>query len=284
MTAAAHSAPATLEGRIGVDIGRRLPLEEGIRWASAHGVHFIDVELDVGANAIDTFDDHRSAAIRSACKSEGVTLRLHTLSAVNVAEYSIHVREGVDRYLRAYVDAAVRLGAAGVVVHAGYHFGKDKASRMEAGLERLGNLARYAEEAGARILLENLNKEPVEAEVHYLAHTIEEWRYYYERIASPAFGLSFTANHAHLVEEGVEGFLAHLPVDRVDEVRLADCFRNGHEQHLRPGQGNFDFGSLFVRLDAMGYEGPYINAFASLDDMLQGRIFMVEAARAAGLK
>jgi len=46
--------------------------------------------------------------------------------------------------------------------------------------------------------LENLNKEPVDAEVHYLAHTIPEWKYYYDAIDSPAFALSFTANHAHL--------------------------------------------------------------------------------------
>lgn len=49
------------------------------------------------------------------------------------------------------------------------------------------------------ILLENLNKEPVEAEVHYLAHTNEEWRFYFERIQAPGFKPSFTVNHAHLV-------------------------------------------------------------------------------------
>ena len=76
---------------------------------------------------------------------------------------------------------------------------------MEAGLERLKRIAAYAESKGALILLENLNKEPEDSEVHYLAHTVEEWRYYYERIQSPAFGLSFTANHAHLVPEGIDG-------------------------------------------------------------------------------
>ena len=58
---------------------------------------------------------------------------------------------------------------------------------MEAGLERLKRIVAHAEKKGALILLENLNKEPEDAEVHYLAHTIEEWRYYYERIQSPAF-------------------------------------------------------------------------------------------------
>ena len=34
--------------------------------------------------------------------------------------------------------------------------------------------------------------EPADAEVHYLAHTLEEWRYYWPLLASSAFRLSFT--------------------------------------------------------------------------------------------
>ncbi|HEY3847752.1 MAG TPA: sugar phosphate isomerase/epimerase, partial [Acetobacteraceae bacterium] len=108
--------------------------------------------------------------------------------------------------------------------------------------------------------------------VHYLAHTLEEWRWYYERIESPAFALSFTANHGHLVPEGVAGFIDAMPIGRVVEVRLADCFRNGHEQHLRPGEGDFDFPDLFRRLDAKGFAGHYMNAFGSLEDMLNARV------------
>jgi sugar phosphate isomerase/epimerase len=129
----------------------------------------------------------------------------------------------------------------------------------------------YAETKNTRLLLENLNKEPPDAEVHYLAHTLEEWRWYYEKIQSPAFALSFTANHAHLVPEGVAGFLASIPLERVAEVRLADCFRNGKEEHLLPGQGDFDFSELFQGLTRRGYQGHYMNAFGSLDDMLSAR-------------
>ena len=37
--------------------------------------------------------------------------------------------------------------------------------------------------------MENLNKEPDNAEVHYLAHTVDEWRYYFDDIHSSAFKL-----------------------------------------------------------------------------------------------
>jgi sugar phosphate isomerase/epimerase len=272
-----------LRDRIGVDIGRRAKLEDGIAWAAKHGVRYIDIQLDTAANALTTFDDRRAAGIRDACEKHGISLGLHTLSAVNVAEYSPFVADAVEEYLRAYVDIYPRLGAKWIVVHAGYHFGSDKQMRMDAGLERLKRVAGYAEKKGARILLENLNKEPEDAEVHYLAHTVEEWRYYFERIDSPAFALSFTANHAHLVPEGIAGFVDALDMDMVYEVRLADCFRNGHEEHLKPGAGNLDFGDMFRRVEGKGFKGHYTNAFTTLDDMLWARDYLADQARAAGV-
>ncbi len=262
---------ARFRDRIGIDIGRKLRLEDAIAWAATNGVGIIDVQLDTGDNAFTRFDAPRAHAIRTACDKNNIRLGLHTLSAVNVAEYAPLVGEAVDAYLRAYVDAATLLGAGWIVVHAGFHFTDDVPMRMRTGLERLQRLVAYAEAKGAKILLENLNKEPKDAEVHYLAHTLAEWQYYYEKIDSPAFALSFTANHAHLVPEGVEGFLAEIPLARIEEVRLADCFRNGIEQHLPPGQGDFDFPSLFHALESRGYRGHYTNAFGSLDDMRTAR-------------
>lgn len=272
-----------LKERIGIDIGRRAKLEDGIAWAAKHGVRYVDIQLDTAANAITTFDDRRAGAIRESCEKHGISLGLHTLSAVNVAEYSPFVADAVEQYLKAYVDVFPKLGAKWIVVHAGYHFSSDKQMRMDAGLERLKRIAAYAEKKGALVLLENLNKEPEDAEVHYLAHTTEEWRYYWERVSSPAFKLSFTANHAHLVPEGIEGFVDALDMDMVYEVRLADCFRNGYEVHLKPGAGNIDFGDMFRRIEGKGFKGHYTNAFTTLDDMLWARDYLAEAASRAGV-
>jgi sugar phosphate isomerase/epimerase len=272
-----------LRDRIGVDIGRKLPLEDAVAWAARHAVRFIDIQLDTGANALGTIDEARAARVRAACARDSVRLGLHTASAVNVAEYAPFVGDAVERYLCAYVDAAQRLGAEWIVVHAGFHFTSDKDMRMQAGRERLKRVVAYAEGKGPLVLLENLNKEPAEAEVHYLAHTVEEWRFYFEHLASPAFGLSFTANHAHLVPEGIAGFVAALDWARVAEVRLADCFRNGHEAPLKPGAGDLDFADLFRRVEEQGFRGHYTNAFGSLDEMLDGREDLVSLARAAGI-
>ena len=273
-----------LRARIGVDIGRKLPIEEAVEWAARHQVRFIDLQLDTGANALGTIGDKRAAAVRAACERQGIRLGLHTASAVNVAEYAPYVGDAIEQYLNAYVDAAVRLGAGWIVMHAGFHFTSDRDQRMQAGRERLRRVVDFAERKGALILLENLNKEPVEAEVHYLAHTVEEWRFYFEAIHSPAFRLSFTANHAHLVPEGIAGFVDALDMGRVEEVRLADCFRNGYEVHLPPGEGDIDFADMFRRIEAKGFRGHYMNAFGSLDDMLEGREELVRIAGKAGIE
>jgi sugar phosphate isomerase/epimerase len=272
----------TLFDRIGIDVGRKLALEGAIAWAAEHRVRYIDIQLDTGANALGTIDAGRAGRLRSECERHGVHLGLHTASAVNVAEYAPYVGDAVEEYLRTYVDAAALLGAEWIVMHAGFHFTSDRDERMQAGRERLQRIVGYAERKGALVLLENLNKEPAEAEVHYLAHTVEEWRTYFDAIHSPAFKLSFTVNHAHLVPEGIPGFVAALDMGRVEEVRLADCWRGGHEVHLKPGDGDLDFADMFRRVEGAGFRGHYMNAFGSLDDMLQGRDTLAAIARGSG--
>lgn len=273
-----------LKDRMGVDIGRRLRLEEGIEWAAANGIRYIDVQLDTAHNAVTTFDDRRCEAVRAAAVRHGITLGLHTLSAVNVAEYSPFVAEAVDRYLQSYIDVCPKLGAQWIVVHAGYHFTSDVRERMEAGCERLKRMTGYAEGKRVVLLLENLNNEPADAEVHYLAHTVEEWMYYFERIRSPNFRMSFTANHAHLVPAGVAGFIDAIDFAMVAEVRLADTFRLGKEIHLKPGEGDMDFADMFRRIEAKGFKGHYMNGYGSLDDMLEGNRTLLAIARSAGIE
>ena len=121
-----------LKDRIGIDIGRKLSVEDAVQWAADKGVTYIDCQIDIAPNALESFDEARCARVREACSAHGIHLGLHTLSAVNVAEMSPFLGDAVDTYLRAYVDAAVRLAAEWIVVHAGYHFTDDKEIRMEA--------------------------------------------------------------------------------------------------------------------------------------------------------
>ncbi len=263
-----------INNRIGIDVGERLSVEDAVQWALDNDVAYIDCRIDLAPNALESFDEARCAPIREKCAANGIHLGLHTLSAVNIAEVSPFVRDATDVYLKAYVDAAARLKAEWVEVHAGYHFTSDVEIRMKAGLERLKRTTAYAEEKGVKLLLENLNGEPEHAEVNYLAHTVEECRYYFDAIASPALSWVFTINHATLVPEGIAGFLDGMPTERMAVVRLADN-HGKYEDHMYPGEGIIDFTDMFSRVEATGFDGHYMSAYGSLDDMLRGRDYLV---------
>ena len=272
----------TLRERIGVDLGGRRPLEEGLAWAANHAVHYVDTCLE-GApehpNGPATWTPARLAGLRETLKLHGLHLGLHSSSAVNVAETSPLLAEATDAYLRTYIELAGRLGAEWIVVHAGYHFSSDYTARRAASLERLRRAAAAAEQAGVLLLLENLNREPEHAEIRYLAHDLAECREYFAGLTSPRLGWAFTVNHAHLVPEGIDGFVDGLDLGRCGEVRLADS-HGRYEQHLRPGEGTIDFTRMFRRIEGAGYRGHYMLAFGTLEDMLAGREHLVRSAEA----
>ena len=273
---------SNLKDRIGVDTGRRAKLEDGLAWAAKNNVHYIDIQLDSGENAMETFDDARCEAVKDLCRANGIHLGLHTLSGVNMAEYSNFFRQAADQYLRAYIDMAKRLDAEWIVVHAGFHFTADYEQRKQAGLERLQRASEYAEEQGVHLLLENMNREPKDAEVNYLGYTLEECRYFFDNLKSPNINWTFTINHATLVPEGIDGFIDAFGVECMREVRVADNLGD-KEHHMYPGDGSIDFRSVFTRIESMGYTGHYTNGFGTLDDMLSGRDYLVAEAKATGV-
>jgi hypothetical protein len=71
--------------------------------------------------------------------------------------------------------------------------------------------------------------------------------------------------------EGIAGFVNGIDLRRVEEVRLADSWRNGIEVHLKPGAGDLDFADMFRRIEGKGSVGHYMNAFGWAKDMLTGR-------------
>jgi sugar phosphate isomerase/epimerase len=268
--------------RIGIDVGRKLPVEEAIAWAARNGVRAIDVQTDIAPNALESFDAARSARVLEASRASGVKLALHTLSAVNVAEVSPFLREAADRYLEAYIDLAARIEAKWVIVHGGYHFTNDRALRQQAAIERLGRAAAYAEKKGVLLLLENLNGEPERAEVHYMPDTLEDTRAFFAAIPSPALKWSFTINHAHYDPIGIKGFVAGMDMARCGEVRVAD--NNGlYEIHMHPGTGTVDFVEMFRLIEGAGYRGPYTCGWGTIEQMLEGRKYLAEKAREAGV-
>jgi sugar phosphate isomerase/epimerase len=261
--------------RIGYDSGAT-PVEDTLAWASEHDFHYIDFNADRPPNILTNWSDERVRAVRQDCERHDIHLGLHTQSSINVAEYAPYLSEAVDEYLRANIDLAVRLGCDWVEVHAGYHFSSNRQDRMASAIDRLKRTAEYAQRAGMQLMMENLNFEPGDAEVHYLAHNIEECRYFFSAIDSSLLRWAFTVNHAHLVPEGIKGFLDAFGIERLEEVRLADSLGD-RELHLLPGQGSIDFAALFTRLEGEGFSGHYMMALGNLEEKLAARDYFVKA-------
>src|SRR5262245_17258931 len=96
-------------------------IEEGLRWAAEHGFRCAVFMTDAGPNALGEWSEHRVARVRRMCAELDARLIIHTLSAVNTAEFVPHMSEAVDAYLAANIDLAAKIEAE-VIVHAGLHF------------------------------------------------------------------------------------------------------------------------------------------------------------------
>jgi sugar phosphate isomerase/epimerase len=48
---------------------------------------------------------------------------------------------------------------------------------------------------------------------------------------------------------------------------------------MQPGTGIIDWKKMFNLVEATGYEGHYMNAFGSLEDMLEGREYQLNVIR-----
>lgn len=259
-----------LYDRIGIDMGKRhgRSVPECIEWAIENNVRYIDVRID--DRLVDGFTDDEIEEIISLSREGDVNVGLHNESAVNMAEISPFVDEAVEKYLFAYVDAAKALDIDWIVVHGGYQF-DDYDVRSAAAIDLL---QRADERAGDDIdlLLENHNPEPEEGEIGYIPVTLDQCVHFFGELD---VGWAFTVNHAHMRPPGIDGFIDELPVDRCREVRLADN-RGDVEEHLYPGEGTIDFVSMFNRLEDEGFDGHYMLGFGTLEDMINGRDYLVD--------
>jgi sugar phosphate isomerase/epimerase len=232
------------------------PVEDSIDWASKHGFTLVDFNADIPANFPGTFSPERANAIRTLTDRHGISLGIHTLSAINMAEWSPVMHAAIDEYLRQNFDLAAQLGARYVICHGGYHFGGDYRTRLATAIDRMRRAVDWADQRGLDIYFENHNKEPDVAEIHYMPRDVHETRQFFDAIDSPRFRWAFNVGHAHLVPDGFDGFLDAFGVGRIGQVRLNDT-HGRYEEHLQPGEGIVDFKRVFRRLTEAGYAGPF---------------------------
>jgi protein FrlC len=241
------------------------PLERALQWAAEHRFSRVDFNADNPPNYPATFIPERVEAIRRMAAEHNISLGIHSSSAVNMAERTPVMAAAAEEYLRQNFDLARAVGCGYVICHGGFHFTSDREARLEAAVERMGRAAQWAEERGLDIYFENHNKEPDDAEIHYVPNDVAETRRFFDAITSPRFKWACNVGHAELVPDRFDGFLDAFGAERIGQVRLHDT-HGRYEEHLLPGEGIVDFRRVFRRLAALGYGGPFTLDFGGPDD------------------
>ena len=57
-----------------MDTGRRVPVEQALVWAGENRVFYMDFQVDVAPNALESFDDARCARVRELAERHGIPL------------------------------------------------------------------------------------------------------------------------------------------------------------------------------------------------------------------
>lgn len=246
------------------------PLEQAIQQAADFGFSRVDFNADGPPNYPGTFTPERVERVRSLALEHGISLGIHSSSAVNMAEITPVMAAAADEYVRQNLELAKALGCTHVICHGGFHFSSDVEARFAAGIARLQTALRLAEQLGVEVHFENHNAEPEHAEIRYLPHTVAEMRRFLDGVSSPQLRWACNIGHALLVPDGYEGFLDAFGTERIGHVRLHDT--NGlWEEHFLPGEGIVDFRRVFATLTERGYQGPFTLDFGTPDLKAQWR-------------
>ena len=195
------------------------------------------------------------ARCAQSCEEHDLHLGIHTLSAVNVAEFSPYMSEAVDAYIRANVDLGKQLSVDHVITHAGLHQSSELDLRYPASVEHLlarGGLRRCGGRdfaAGEFELRAAGGRGPLHGAFHRGAVRVlgEDSR---RRPQVGHVGESHppAAGRFRLVPGRVRGEPHRAGAGRRQsrQVRGAPAARAGHHGFLR----------LFKRLEGGGYRGP----------------------------
>lgn len=178
-------------------------------------------------------------------------------------DYERRVRDGLELYRR-YFEAAARLGARFLVLHGG------KAAKNlppEFYAERLARLIDVGRESGITVTHENV--------VHFTCESVS----YASQLAAllgDSFRMTLDIKQCERAGQDPFAFIRELG-PHIDHVHVSDHGPRG--DCLPPGEGEFDFHTLFGRMESIGYRGAYIielysNGFAEDRQLLDAQRFL----------
>lgn len=95
----------------------------------------------------------------------------------------------------------------------------------------------------------------LEPEPGMAIETVADWRAMHRELGSAAPALTLDIGHLYAVWEGEPADVLAAVAPQLAQVHLEDMRRGTHE-HLLPGDGEIDFGSVLTAIENSGYRGP----------------------------
>jgi len=210
---------------------------------------FDDIEIFLTLPHFDWRDARYVAAMHTAIKKTGLSVcGVHApwMPGMDIASLEDEERKTSVMNVKMAVDLLQRLGGHILVVHPGAALGTsdDIAAKLKRSQESLSAVAKYCQERGVRIALEN-------PPTNELGGDPERLRSLYDCLPQENIQACFDTGHAHIAG-GLE--LWRSMAKEIVYVHLHD--NNGVEdQHVPPGMGRIDWEVFFQLLRESRFQG-----------------------------
>jgi protein FrlC len=229
------------------------PLDEAIRRTAAAGFDGIDIWGGRPHAYRRDLSEREIAALRQLIRDEGLAVASFIPAQfrypTSLCSSNETIRQDSVRYIQDSIETAAALGSPIVSVCPGHTlYGQSK----EDGVQRLGEslwaITEFAARHTIRIAIEPADKYETDL-LLTCADTLE----LVEKLGYENLGVLLDNGHAHVVGESaadavrlLRDKLFHVHVDDNDGVR---------DQHLVPGEGNFEFPPFVAALRNASYDG-----------------------------
>jgi protein FrlC len=229
------------------------PLSEAIQRTAAAGFDGIDIWGGRPHAYRKDLSDREIATLRQSLQDEGLAVASFIPAQFRypscLCSPNGTIRQDSVSYIRDSIEMAAALGAPVVSVCPGHTlYGQS----IEDGVERLSEslcaIAEFAAKYDMRVAVEPADKYETDL-LPTCAATLE----LVNKLEYANLGVLLDNGHAHVVGESAEeavrllgGKLFHVHIDDNNGLR---------DQHLVPGEGNFEFPSFMMALREVEYEG-----------------------------
>jgi sugar phosphate isomerase/epimerase len=288
-----------------------MPLEEKAKWASENGFSMLEVACWPQDNERDYSSCDIDVANLTEKKAEKIKayFKEYKLEISSLAYYDNNLhndpdkRAFVNKHLKKCIDAAVMLETPMVGTFVGRNIDKSIKDNYDEYEKVFGEIVRYAEDRGIKIVIENCPMEgwQVAGLPGTISFTPELWEEMFRRIPSKNLGLNYDPSHllfqlidynAPLSKFADRIFHVHAKDAQVfeDKLKWYGVFNKqlpggedrGYWMFRMPGLGQVDWGKFIGELKAIGYDG--VISIEHEDPIYEGSIEKVKEGLILGKK